>query len=94
MQRAIPWLLGLSLFTASAGSLTAAQPTSSVSFVLDCSKQMGLGLLQYTQDYDEMLPFGNGGASSAVGWAGQMYPYVKSTQLYKCPNDTTAPAQG
>src|SRR5438045_9113804 len=55
-------------------------------------KQMGLGLLQYTQDYDEMLPFGNGGASSAVGWAGQMYPYVKSTQLYKCPNDTTAPA--
>src|ERR1043166_8391503 len=44
MQRAITCLLGLSLLTASSASVIAAQPTSTVSFVLDCSKQMGLAL--------------------------------------------------
>src|SRR6185437_15264731 len=27
------------------------------------------------------------------GWAGQIYPYVKSTGVYKCPDDST-PASG
>src|SRR6476661_3585247 len=56
-------------------------------------KQLGLGLQQYTQDYDEMLPAGNSAANGfwGQGWAGAIYPYVKSTQLYKCPNDSTAP---
>ncbi len=52
-------------------------------------KQLGLGFLQYTQDYDESLPtthFGN-----PQGWAGQIYPYVKSTGIYKCPDDPTQP---
>ena len=52
-------------------------------------KQLGLGVLQYTQDNDERLPCGNvnGGALGNFpdGWAGQIYPYVKSTGVYKCP---------
>jgi len=53
-------------------------------------KQIGLGFLQYTQDYDETWPQGN--ADIGQGWASQIYPYVKSTQIYKCPSDTTTAA--
>lgn len=54
-------------------------------------KQIGLGVMQYTQDYDEMLPCGTVGyAQAGAGWAGQIYPYVKSTQLFACPSDSSA----
>ncbi|BDI29330.1 hypothetical protein CCAX7_13810 [Capsulimonas corticalis] len=52
-------------------------------------KQLGLGMMQYTQDNDEHYPIGNNG--QGCGWAGQLYPYIKSTGLYKCPDDGTAP---
>ncbi len=55
-------------------------------------KQLGLALTQYTQDYDEAYPVGYpmGGARYAQGWAGQTYSYVKSTGVFKCPDDSTA----
>ena len=53
-------------------------------------KQLGLGLLQYAQDYDERLPIGNVGITGTGGWAGPIYPYVKSVQIYKCPSDPGA----
>lgn len=50
-------------------------------------KQLALGLLQYVQDNDETFPPGaNGGGR---GWAGEIYTYVKSTGVYKCPDDPT-----
>ncbi|BDI31643.1 hypothetical protein CCAX7_36940 [Capsulimonas corticalis] len=52
-------------------------------------KQLALGLLQYNQDYDESMPTTNtiwGG-----GWAGEVYPYVKSAGVYACPDDATPP---
>ena len=55
-------------------------------------KQIGLGLLQYTQDYDERLPIGtNGGTvgNRGSGWAGASFPYIKSQQIFVCPSDTT-----
>jgi prepilin-type N-terminal cleavage/methylation domain-containing protein/prepilin-type processing-associated H-X9-DG protein len=56
-------------------------------------KQLGLAFLQYMQDYDEQLPFGNNTAASYEerGWAGEIYPYVKSVAVYTCPDDSTAP---
>jgi len=56
---------------------------------LSNEKQLGLALVQYVQDYDEREvngtdPFGNG-----AGWAGILYPYVKSTQVFICPDDST-----
>ena len=63
-------------------------------------KQLGLGLLQYAQDYDETLPVGsrtfqNGGTLSVgLGWAGQAFPYVKSTQVFTCPSDTSRTQNG
>ena len=53
-------------------------------------KQLGLAFIQYTQDYDEhypLCPYGQ-----LQGWAGQIYPYVKSTGIYKCPDDSTSPS--
>ena len=52
-------------------------------------KQLGLGLIQYNQDYDESMPTTNtiwGG-----GWAGQVFPYVKSKGVYGCPDDSSDP---
>ncbi|MEO6906526.1 MAG: DUF1559 domain-containing protein [Abditibacteriaceae bacterium] len=59
-------------------------------------KQLGLGLLQYSQDYDERLPCGSQPYPSpfiwtGIGWGGQIFPYVKSTQIYKCPDDVSTP---
>jgi len=44
-------------------------------------KQLGLAFIEYTQDYDEVPPF--------TPWAGAIYPYVKSTGVYACPDDQT-----
>lgn len=60
-------------------------------------KQIGLGLLQYTQDYDENYPAAGLhydstlGAYQALGygWAGDIYPYVKSAQVFVCPSDSS-----
>ena len=56
-------------------------------------KQIGLGLLQYTQDYDERLPaWANGpsttsNATTSYKWIDAIFPYVKSEQLFTCPSD-------
>jgi prepilin-type N-terminal cleavage/methylation domain-containing protein/prepilin-type processing-associated H-X9-DG protein len=64
-------------------------------------KQMSLGIMQYIQDSDERFPFagcgtGNGcnsfaqcgGPTAPAGsWAELSQPYVKSTQVFKCPSD-------
>ncbi len=51
-------------------------------------KQLGLALIQYSQDGDEKYPSGVFGPYYAVsGWASRLYPYVKSTGVYKCPDD-------
>jgi prepilin-type N-terminal cleavage/methylation domain-containing protein/prepilin-type processing-associated H-X9-DG protein len=58
---------------------------------LSNEKQLGLAFMQYGQDYDEVLPRGVVGSVGYiyVGWAGPIYPYVKSTGTYKCPDDPT-----
>lgn len=64
-------------------------------------KQIGLGLLQYTQDYDEHLPpaampsTSDGYALGAppYGWADTIQPYVKSRQLFWCPENEIARPQ-
>lgn len=62
---------------------------------LSNEKQIGLGLMQYVQDNDETMPngpqlFGTApGYYIGRGWAGQIYSYVKSTQVFVCPDDST-----
>jgi len=67
---------------------------------LSNEKQLGLGLMQYVQDYDEKFPAGyiTGGTAPAIGqasnwgmgWAGETYSYIKSTGVFKCPDDPGA----
>lgn len=47
-------------------------------------KQINLGMMQYTQDFDERLPDYKGG--SAPFYHEQLQPYVKSYQIFRCPN--------
>jgi len=60
---------------------------------LSNQKQLGLGIMQYVQDYDEAFPCGNlpssfGGLyGGGAGWANQVYAYVKSAAVYTCPDD-------
>ena len=51
---------------------------------LSNENQLGLGFMQYLQDADEVMPNGSDGGT---GWACQIYPYVKSKEVYKCPDD-------
>ena len=50
-------------------------------------KQIGLGVMQYTQDYDEKYP-GRFIGTEVNSWRRQIFPYVKSTQLFACPSNT------
>jgi prepilin-type N-terminal cleavage/methylation domain-containing protein len=61
---------------------------------LSNEKQIGLGLIQYSQDYDELFMGGNNPPYYNTGWIGPMYPYVKSTAIFKCPDDPTVDAGG
>ncbi|RYX83583.1 DUF1559 domain-containing protein [bacterium] len=53
-------------------------------------KQIGLGVLQYVQDYDETYPLNTRGATTGGNdyalWMVNIYPYVKSTQIFNCPS--------
>ena len=68
---------------------------------LSNEKQLGLAFVQYIQDSNETYPQGMNynttdqsyGADPA-GWAGQIYPYIKSTGVFKCPDDPTAAIPG
>ena len=53
-------------------------------------KQIGLGVLQYSQDFDEKYPpIGNEcNANNCKGWHYLVQPYIKSTQVFKCPSNS------
>ncbi|HEX8464634.1 MAG TPA: DUF1559 domain-containing protein [Abditibacterium sp.] len=64
-------------------------------------KQIGLGLIQYSQDYDETLvadwyapegaPTSTHPQSEPIGrykWMDAIYPYTKSEQIFTCPSAT------
>jgi prepilin-type N-terminal cleavage/methylation domain-containing protein/prepilin-type processing-associated H-X9-DG protein len=55
-------------------------------------KQIGLGVAQYVQDYDETMPIMpyNSNAGPGLGWF--LNPYTKSPQLWRCPSHTSAGA--
>lgn len=56
---------------------------------LSNEKQIGLAFSQYEEDYDETTPPDSW--NNPNGWAGAIYSYVKSTGVFKCPDDNTQP---
>jgi prepilin-type N-terminal cleavage/methylation domain-containing protein/prepilin-type processing-associated H-X9-DG protein len=59
-------------------------------------KQIGLGFMQYIQDYDERFPMSrNGNVPTEQGdWALVLQPYLKSAQIFQCPSETRGPQTG
>jgi len=57
-------------------------------------KQLALGLMQYSQDYDERFMSNTLATYRGGSWASLIYPYIKSTGVYVCPDDTTTPNGG
>jgi len=58
-------------------------------------KQLGLAILQYIQDDDEMFPLTGAvnGSYTGNGWAAPMWGYIKSggsQSFFSCPDDTTS----
>ena len=57
-------------------------------------KQISLGIIQYTQDYDEMYPLAVTGnvVNAPFGWVDQIQPYMKSLQVFQCPSEADSAA--
>ncbi|HEY3332934.1 MAG TPA: DUF1559 domain-containing protein [Capsulimonadaceae bacterium] len=85
---AIIAILAAILFPVFASAREKARQSACLSNV----KQLGLALQQYCQDYDETPPLGHSLTVQVMGWAGQLYPYVKSKGVFVCPSDTTPAA--
>ena len=84
---AIIAILAAILFPVFAAAREKARQSSCASNL----KQMGFAVIQYTQDYDENTPIaGWGGPGTPTYWPWAIYPYIKSFNVYKCPDDTSA----
>jgi prepilin-type N-terminal cleavage/methylation domain-containing protein/prepilin-type processing-associated H-X9-DG protein len=90
---AIIAILAAILFPVFARARENARKTSCLSNL----KQLGLSIMQYTQDYDETFPLGHAqqGGSDWIndGWQQAVQPYTKSINVFMCPSDTNAGAQ-
>src|SRR5947209_15554543 len=53
-------------------------------------RQIGLALMMYAQDYDETLVMRYYGAKGELSWKDVMAPYLKSTDIYRCPSNPRA----
>jgi prepilin-type N-terminal cleavage/methylation domain-containing protein len=83
---AIIAILAAILFPVFASAREKARQTACISN----EKQIGLGFQQYTQDFDECYPVGEYDGMTGKGWASQIYPYVKSRNVFICPDDPTS----
>jgi len=85
---AIIALLAAILFPVFQRAREKARQTSCMSNL----KQLGLGFIQYTQDWDERMPsgrYGYQGDPDYCNWPYSIYPYVRSKNAFTCPDDAT-----
>jgi prepilin-type N-terminal cleavage/methylation domain-containing protein/prepilin-type processing-associated H-X9-DG protein len=90
---AIIAILAAILFPAFAKARESARRASCSSNL----KQIGISMMQYSQEYDEqMVPGAVDGKVSATGtaWMGLLQPYLKSTQIFSCPSDNDTSVTG
>lgn len=91
---AIIAILAAILFPVFAQARARARQTACVSN----ARQIGLGVRMYVSDYDETMPLFNAyhtqptaGEPGHKGVEELLMPYVKSRQLFKCPDDVGSP---
>jgi len=83
---AIIAILAAILFPAFAKAREAARRSSCSSNL----KQIGIGMMQYTQEYDEKFPrtrIPNVPRGFEYNWAQLLQPYIKSFDLFRCPSN-------
>jgi len=95
---AIIAILAAILFPVFAQARESARKTS----CLSNTKQLGLGVMMYVQDYDEMYPCNSWDTPpiatadtdvkdpaymSAMHWVWRLMPYIKNKQIFVCPSD-------
>jgi len=95
---AIIAILAAILFPVFAQAREKARAASCLSNI----KQLTLGFIMYSQDYDETMPQWDWGANYSTSWGDAatfspnnattiwyyaIYPYVKNGQVYTCPSD-------
>lgn len=85
---AIIGLLAAILFPVFARVRESARRTS----CLNNMKQIGTAVLMYTQDYDERFPatFHGWPTTPTVDFPNLTQPYLKNSQIFKCPSDSNA----
>jgi prepilin-type N-terminal cleavage/methylation domain-containing protein/prepilin-type processing-associated H-X9-DG protein len=82
---AIIAILAAILFPVFAKAREKARQTSCASN----ERQLGLAFAQYVQDNDETFPMLNYPAAGGnYQWPNMIYPYVKSAQVFMCPDDS------
>src|SRR5229473_2786426 len=93
---AIIAILASILFPVFAKARSQARKTSCLSNM----KQIGLGLMMYSQDFDELYTPAQWHAEAGGGWdcattffgygrvGGLIQPYVKNKAIFICPEDT------
>lgn len=87
---AIIAILAAILFPVFARARENARRTSCMSNM----KQLALGVIQYTQDYDEKVPiwrYSVGGTRPTLTWSRAIEPYTKSYQITRCPSQAKNP---
>lgn len=59
---------------------------------LSNQRQIGLGIMQYVQDYDETYPstqrYTNAAETGTTFWYWDIEPYIKDFQIFRCPSST------
>ena len=87
---AIIGILAAILFPAFAKARAAAQRTSCVSNL----RQIGMGLLQYIEQYDGTMPASawggpnfNSNSTNRYKWMDAMYPFIRDENFFVCPSD-------
>src|SRR5438046_1168947 len=89
---AIIAILAAILFPVFAQAREKARSASCLSNV----RQIGLGFMQYVQDYDETFPPSrrtstkNDTGGRSWPWSVTILPYIKNADVYACPSDYTS----
>ena len=88
---AIIAILAAILFPAFAKARESARRISCVNNL----KQIGNGIMQYSQEYDEVLPHANFNTTGSVwvSWRQVIQPYMQSADIFKCPSNTEGAVQ-
>jgi prepilin-type N-terminal cleavage/methylation domain-containing protein len=85
---AIIAILAAILFPVFAQAREKARQTSCLSNL----RQIGLGALMYSQDYDETMVGTELGEEPEYFWGEMLEPYLKNSQILACPSESVKPA--